>query len=270
MIRSWLACEAILRLAISVVIYWAFLFINPNLIIDTDNLINLPLFLFEVAVIVYTTIKTFYSFKRAKAGLNYYVTPLWVNIEIIFNIIWILGVAALAGYFKDSDVLALQESSLWLAFLDVHLILNLLITAAIQREIHNFIDRIKSFNEKTSGDCSMDDAVMGYQHLYNERLFGQNLNMWRNNSIKTILEYDYYQLTCYLRLLNEIAVSDRTVFSLKLDRLRSQLNDHLNKLTTQDKSLIRWKALAERTDSLQIDDINNYNANSSRIRDFCF
>jgi hypothetical protein len=84
------------------------------------------------------------------------------------------------------------------------------------------------------------------------------------------LEYEYYHIQSYLRTLNELSLADRSVFSTKLDQLRTQMNDHANKLTQQDKSLHRWKALAERTEQIQVDDLPKFNTSSSKIRDFCF
>lgn len=88
--------------------------------------------------------------------------------------------------------------------------------------------------------------------------------------MKTTLEYEYYRLQYYLRTLNELSLADRSVFSAKLDQLRSDLNDHANKLTQQDKTLHKWKVLAERAEPLQVNNLYSYNESSSKIRDFCF
>lgn len=79
-------------------------------------------------------------------------------------------------------------------------------------------------------ECGYKEAVLSYKYLLNDSLFGQNLNMWRNQSLKTVLEYEYYRLICYIRTLNELSISDRTAFSSKLDQLRCY-HYHLTPLT---------------------------------------
>lgn len=93
--------------------------------------------------------------------------------------------------------------------------------------------------------------------------------MWRNQSLKTVFEFEYFKLQSYLHDLNEISLADRSMFSSKLDTLRSNLNDHANKLIQRDKSLQKWKQLAEKS-NIEFDDLHNYNSSGFQIRDFCF
>lgn len=147
-----------------------------------------------------------------------------------------------------------------------------MITAVSQREIQSCICKIQVSNDKTSNDLNYEDALLCYEQVYNDVVFGRNLSMWRDSSLKTVFEYEYFKLQRYLNGLNEISLADpkHPSFSSKLDKLRSEMNDHANKLTQNDKSLGKWKKLAEKSNDLRLnfDDLKRLRSDHT-IRHFC-
>lgn len=121
--------------------------------------------------------------------------------------------------------------------------------------------RIQKLNEKSSADFSYTDAILCYKYTYNERVFG--------GSLKSVLEYEYFKLQTYLGALNDLSLADRNVFSTKLDNLRFNLKDHMNKLTLHNKSLHTWKSLAEKSSELQFEDSYPPFPSQQNIRDLC-
>lgn len=156
--NSWFVCESILRLLITIIVYLTYFIWESNLPIDSDdpdsenlevctlfllklNFQNLGLFLLETFVLYYTSVKTYYSFKRAKYGLFNYSKPCLVCIEICFSkpfvykilitrlldLICVIGAVVLTKIGEKSEILVLEKSSIWFAFLDVSFVTKYLI-----------------------------------------------------------------------------------------------------------------------------------------------